>query len=121
MGAGRSEETLGRSAAASTEGGGSKTTQDVLDKDSETLCVPIRTIDDNSEGIVMGFRQQMVDIEGLGGVATGAGLGTDFIQLQWGDRSAVIRGSDLLRTWVATFAPDDAARFPESVRQAEQP
>ena len=48
--------------------------------------------------------------------ATSAGIGSDFITLTWNDRRAVVRGIDLLRAWVATFSPEDAAKFPEGLR-----
>lgn len=87
------------------------TTQDILDRDPSELSVPIRGVHSVAESICLGLRQAMLDIEDHGGVATGTGLGTDFIILKWNDRQAVLRGSEILRAWVATFAPEDAARM----------
>lgn len=91
-------------------------TADVLAKPVKPLTIPFRTIEEVGEGIVLGFRQSMVDIGDEGSVSTGGGMGTDFILLDWGEKSIVIRGSELLRAWVATFAPEDAARFPDEVK-----
>ena len=80
-------------------------------KQSSPLTVPVRELVDG-EGIVLGFRQDMLSLSGakgrVGGVETGAGLGTDAIVLTWKGRKVVIRGVELLRAWVETFAPEDA-------------
>ena len=84
---------------------------------SGELPVPFAEIT-TMEHIATGFRQQMLELgndEIEGGVATGAGLGTDFITMQWGDKTAVVRGIDLLRAWVATFDPYVAKDFPEGL------
>lgn len=91
-------------------------TSDVLAKPLQPLTIPFRTIDETGEAIVLGLRQSMVDIGDQGSVSTGGGMGTDFILLDWGEKSIVIRGSELLRAWVATFAPEDAERFPDEVK-----
>lgn len=79
--------------------------------DGELLNVPFRNVDE-MEGIAGGFRQHMFSLGEEGSVATGAGWGTDFILLKWGEREIMVRGLDLLRVWVETFAPEDAKRFP---------
>lgn len=63
-----------------------------------------------------GLRQAMITLEDggerIGGVDTGAGLGSDTVLLSWRDRAVYVRGRDLLRAWVETFAPDEAERIP---------
>ena len=92
------------------------TTEGTLRKaPSARVEVPVKDLE-GAESISLGFRQQMFtlgDGEDKGGVATGAGWGTDAIILTWGDKTAVVRGLDLLRAWVQTFAPEDAKHFPE--------
>ena len=85
----------------------------------EALTVPLRTLEPE-QVMTLGFRQNMLEIEDRGSVATGAGLGTDFILLQWGKQYALVRGSELLKAWVKTFAPKDAARFPNTVKGLPQ-
>lgn len=92
------------------------TTDSTLNKPtSGTVDVPIKTIDD-AESISLGYRQEMFSLavgnREVGSVCTGAGYGTDAVILRWGDRSVVIKGRDLLRAWVVTFAPDEAERIP---------
>jgi len=79
------------------------------------LAVPIR---DFPRELLMGLglRQDMLTLsdgnDRLGGVTTGSGLGNDFIILEWKGRYAVLRGSEIFKTWVATFAAEDAERMP---------
>lgn len=91
----------------------------VIQKEGTELSVPLREID-TTEAIATGFRQEMLNMktdDGYGGsVAVGAGLGTDFITLEWNGRYAVVRGSEILKAWVKTFAPEEAAKFPEGIR-----
>lgn len=94
-----------------------KTLKTPTAKVPSSLKVPIYTVE-GAEGMRMGFRQEMLSI-GEGSVATGTGLGTDYVLLTWGDRQAVLRGSEILRAWVKTFAPKDAARFPKEIRELE--
>lgn len=96
--------------------GVSASTESVLAKPVTGLTIPVRTIDNPAEGMVLGFRQNMLEIGKRGSVDTGGGMGSDFIILEWDDRKALVRGSELLRAWVATFAPEDAARFPDEVK-----
>ena len=102
--------------------GPTATTQGVLTKaPSGEVSVPLhfRTLE-GAESIALGFRQAMFELktdDGIGGeVATGSGWGTDAIIMTWYDgkvrRQAVVRGLDLLQTWVRTFDPDAAAQFP---------
>jgi hypothetical protein len=100
---------------------GGISTADVIALEPAKLLVPIREPISVSQSIVLGFRQNMLEIgDGMGSVSVGAGLGTDFIELEWGEgddsRRAVLRGSEVLKAWVETFAPNEAARFPESIR-----
>lgn len=95
---------------------GEYSTETILAKDTIKLDgVPVRDIENASEAIALGFRQSMLEL-GPGSVSTGAGLGTDWIILEWDGKTVVVRGSELLKAWVSTFAPEDAARFPEGVR-----
>ena len=93
----------------------SVSTSTVLEKEPAALKIPIREID-GMESIALGFRQEMLTMGDDGSVSTGAGLGTDFIILEWGEHRAVVRGSELLRAWVATFAPEDAKKFPSEIK-----
>lgn len=95
--------------------GSTVTTADVIALEPAELIVPIREPISVEQSIVLGFRQEMLTI-GPGSVCVGAGLGTDFIQMDWEKRRALLRGSELLKAWVATFDPDEAARFPEEIR-----
>jgi hypothetical protein len=97
--------------AATAKRPNGRITSDVIDIPTHGLTVPVRELRDVSDAIVLGFYQNMLTCGEQGAVDVGAGCGTDFITLRWGDRRAMIRGSDLLRSWVATFAPDDAARM----------
>jgi hypothetical protein len=47
-----------------------------------------------------------------GSVVTGSGCGSDAIVLSWRGRGAIVRGKDLIRAWVSTWAPEDAKRMP---------
>lgn len=97
--------------------GKATSTKQVLAKERVPLTVPMIPLEDESgESLVLGFRSSMLTMSDKGGVATGSGLGTDFIILEWGDRRAVVRGSELLRAWVATFSPEEAANFPEQCK-----
>jgi len=95
------------------------TTAGVIAKPSREVPVQLREVPvqlrelTGDETLVLGFRQNMLEIKNHGGVDTGTGLGSDFILLRWRDRQALVRGSELLRAWVATFAPKDAKRFPK--------
>lgn len=104
-----------------SHGGETASTGSVVAKDpSGELTVPIRDELSGVESIALGFRQSMFDVidgdEEIGGVSTGGGFGTDAIILRWGDRTALVRGSELLKAWVAEFDPEAAAQFPEAVR-----
>jgi|FLYN01.1.fsa_nt_gi hypothetical protein len=67
---------------------------------------------DLKESLSLGFRQEMLSIgdgqKTIGRVDCGAGLGTDFIILEWEGRKAFVRGLDLLKAWLATFDPESA-------------
>lgn len=84
-------------------------------KPSQTLAVPLRNLEEG-EALACGFRQNLFELgekDDGGGVDTGTGLGTDFIILRWKGKWALVRGLDLLKSWVETFCSEDAARFPE--------
>ena len=95
--------------------------------DSKSLMTKKRTGDlsipyaeaSTVESIATGFRQQMFDLrdkDGHGGsVAIGAGWGSDFITLEWGEHRAIVRGIDLLRAYVATVDPEAVKGFPEGL------
>jgi hypothetical protein len=103
---------------AAESGGKRATTEQVASKQrAGELVIPWAELE-GVEGLAIGFRQAMLDLSGgghEGSVATGAGLGSDFITLTWDGRTAVVRGIDLLRAWVATFDPDQAKRFPKGL------
>lgn len=105
--------------AVTKEEKGGISTQDVIALEPAKLLVPIREPISVSQSIVLGFRQNMLEI-GPGSVSVGAGLGTDFIELEWGEgddqRRAVLRGAEILKAWVMTFDPEEAARFPKEIR-----
>jgi len=109
-----SRMNMNRTRFASSDGE-TASTDSVCAKKPTMLAVPIRDELTGSESIALGFRQPMVSCGGkkeIGSVSTGAGLGTDFIILEWRGRNATIRGSELLKAWVATFAPEDAKAMP---------
>lgn len=98
---------------AAQSGGEKATTKSTLEKEpTGKVTVPIRDCS-TIESISLGFRQHMFDLtddEGNGGSAsTGAGWGTDVIEMSWkngkDERTVVVRGSELLAAWVETFDP----------------
>jgi hypothetical protein len=106
-------------ANAMTEGQ-SASTADVLHKQrSGWVPLPYAEIS-GLELMVTGFRQSMLDLsegdERVGSVDVGAGLGSDFITLRWGERLALVRGIDLLRAWVQTIDAEGAKRLPEGLK-----
>lgn len=105
---------------AAASGKKSASTHSVIAKEGSRLVVPLRTLE-GVEGIALGFQQNMLTIEEIdAGISTGAGLGTDFIKLWFGEHRAALRGSEVLCAWIASFDPKAALRFPESVRRVEQ-
>jgi hypothetical protein len=90
---------------------------DARDVPSTPVVIPVHDNISTMQSIGLGFRMQMLSIgeemtPERGSVATGTGLGSDAIQLEWRGRKAVVFGRDLFKAWVATFAPDDVARMP---------
>ena len=84
------------------------------------LTVPFRDID-TIHAITLGFKQSMLDIvdgDGNGGEIF-SGVCSDAIELRWKhgdvDRTAVVRPTDLLIAWVATFDPEAAAEMRKAV------
>jgi hypothetical protein len=102
--------------ARRSDDGEHASTGSVCDKPTTPLTVPMRDSLSDMESLALGFRMEMLSLsdggEEKGAVLTGAGLGTNFIILQWGKRTAVVRGSEMLKAWVQTFAPEEAARLP---------
>ena len=86
-----------------------------LETEPTDLPVPIREMTPE-QMLCLGFRANMLEMEKHGGVDTGTGLGTDFSLLRWGKRQALVRGSELLKAWVKTFAPKDVKRFPKEIK-----
>jgi hypothetical protein len=85
------------------------------------LTVPYANIS-TAENIATGFRQDMFSLDNSKGeviaeVGSGAGWGSDFITLKWGEHQAAVRGVDLLRAWVHTFDPEGAKRIPPGLRR----
>jgi hypothetical protein len=108
------KETAMRTSISTTEGE-SDSTESVCRKETTPLTVPIRDNLTQIESVALGLRQEMLSVgkKGeLGSVTCGAGLGTDFIILEWKGRCAVMRGSELFKAWVATFDPKSAERMP---------
>jgi hypothetical protein len=105
-------------------GGERRTTRQMYHAErSGDLAVPFVNID-TLESITLGFRADMFtlgdpDTRG-GSVATGSGMGTDFIMLEWNDgrqkHKAMLRGLDVLRAWVATVDPEAVKGFPEGLK-----
>lgn len=102
--------------ARASSGGKSVRTGDVTKKaPAGTLAIPYRDVVEG-ESLVLGFRQEMISVgdpkkPDHGGVMCGAGCGTDFIILEWKGRSALVRGNELFKAWVATFDPESAKRM----------
>ena len=103
--------------SSATIDGKQYTSKGVFEKQPVALLVPMRELECVGESIALGFRSEMLSMGDGGEVLTGSGLGTDFIILKWGDRQTVLRGSELLRAWVKTFAPKEASRFPEEIAE----
>jgi len=82
------------------------TQQAVVKKAPIQVTVPVKLVE-GLEGITLGFRAGMISCE-HGGVATGAGLGNDWIHVDWKGKHFALRGLDLLAAVVATFDPEDA-------------
>ena len=78
------------------------------------LDFPVRELREH-ESLVLGLRMNMVKMGDVGRVDSGGGCGTDYIILEWKGRSLLLRGSELLRAWVAAFASEDADRFPPGI------
>lgn len=93
-----------------TEDSGYKSisTKDVLKRKPKKLEIPVRELKEVGESLVLGFRQEMLTAGDIGRVDTGTGLGTDFIILEWKSKKLLIRGGELLKSWVATFDPKGA-------------
>lgn len=116
--------TVKSASTSKTKGQPAKTTtiKDVWAKPTEDIQIPVRKID-TLESIVLGFRQEffkLTDNEGNGGtVLSTAGFGGESIILEWKDgdteKQAVIRGTDLLIAWVATFDEKAAAALRKSL------
>jgi hypothetical protein len=75
---------------------------------ADRVTIPVE-VEQNFDGYVL--LMEMLEMGNHGSVATGTGLGSDAIVLEWKGRRARIRGRDLLKVWVATWAPDDAVRM----------
>lgn len=100
--------------------GGKTMTQDrVLERAVRPLTVPARVLLEN-ELLVLGFRMEMLTV-GDGSVSTGTGLGTDFIILEWKGRRLLLRGSELLRAFVAEVDPKAALQFPDEIKVLPAP
>lgn len=64
-------------------------------------------------GTVFRLRQSVLELEEADArVTCGAGVGGDFVTLQWGKRQATFYLRDVLKAWVGTFAPAEAERIP---------
>jgi hypothetical protein len=102
-------------ASAASTGGGSASTNSVIAKPTVPLMVPMRDKLTDVESMCLGFRMGMLEVgdsKDRGAVLTGSGCGSDFIILEWKGRTAILRGSEVLKAWVATFDPESAARMP---------
>lgn len=75
-------------------------------KPSITIQLPVRELK-GVEGIALGFRSDMVSCE-HGGVACGAGFGSEWISIDWKGKQFAVRGTELLAAVVRTFNPEDA-------------
>lgn len=95
-----------------------KQVKNPCESEPRPLTVPIYDVKE-AQGLVFGLRQEMLSMGKTGRVATGSGLGTDYIILEWGEHQAVLRGSEILKAWVETFSPKDAARFPKGVKSLD--
>lgn len=88
-------------------------TTDVTGLEPTEMSFPVRDLEDPDLGLVLGLRQNMVDVEEIdASVSVGAGLGTDFIILQYGERTLVVRGSEMLKRWITSFDPEVGDRIP---------
>ena len=78
-------------------------------KPTQPLEVPVREIDD-TEALALGFHQMLIECE-HGGICSGAGCGSDWLQVEWKGQRIAIRGLELLAAFVRTFDPEDADRI----------
>jgi hypothetical protein len=110
----KSEQRIKGEIACTARSGGE--TSDLSQHPFTKLSVPIRDGISDMQGIGLGFRMGMLSVGDKNGergsLSTGTGLGSDAIILEWRGRRAVIRGRDLFKAWVATFAPEDVERMP---------
>jgi len=88
-------------------------TADATGLEPTEMSLPVRDLKDPDLSIVLGLRQEMVGVEEIdASVSCGAGLGTDFIILQYGERTLLIRGSELLKRWITSIDPEVGDRIP---------
>lgn len=95
----------------------SGSTKELVNAPLTALTIPIRDEVPSILEMCAGFRIGVLELGDKGEVLSGAGCGTDFIILKWGERTAVLRHGELLRAWVATFDPEAAARFPKTLKE----
>jgi len=77
------------------------------------IITPIR---DDTGLVLIGLHHEVLVLKDgnrpIGSLSSGAGLGTDIIAMQWGERYALLRYRDILRAWVMTFDPEGAEKIP---------
>ena len=82
--------------------------------------VPVRVRDE--EGVLR-LKQSVLSLDAEGNevanVSCGAGLGGDFVTLQFGDHQGVFYLRDVLADWVATFDPEEAKKLPRSENSSD--
>lgn len=88
------------------------------------LAVPYRAIS-KLESIACGFRHDLVVVTTEGplkdsGIFSGAGFGSPWITLKWGERQATIHGVELLAAWVRTFDPKQADEIEAAIVNATE-
>ena len=73
------------------------------------MTIPVREVD-GLESLALGFRVEHVTCE-HGGLYSGAGCGSPWIEIRWKERTFCIHAIELLAAVVATFDPEDAKRI----------
>jgi len=88
----------------------SASTQSVLSKTPQLVPIPVRELE-GVESLTMGFRMDHVSCE-RGTLFSGAGLGSPWISVQWGEKWYAIHGVELLKAIAALCDPEGAKLIP---------
>jgi hypothetical protein len=82
---------------------------------SGKLSVPLYKLGSNK---FAGLRMEMLSMGDAGAVATGTGLGSDAIWLEWKGAYYYVRGAELLKALVRQIDSDACELFPAGIEEA---